>query len=187
MARCLHNLPDECSSGGEYVGVVVGSSIGVFPGNGSLVGGDGGCGMNGVPGGVAKASLYSPAHSSTSADSSPGKSMSREVNSPVGGDMGSSVNNGTRSSNCRTSDGAASPMGAIGATGAVLVCDAISGDAVVGVVGVSSMGDAALGGMTGAAGGMMGAAGATGGAAGGTMGTTVGGAGGAVMDSDGWG
>ena len=118
-----------------------------------------------------------------------------EGNSPVGGDMGSSVSNGTRSSNRRTSDGAAGPVGMIGATGAVLVCDAVSGDAVVGVVGVSSMGDAALGGMTGAAGvtggaadGMTGAVGATGGmagAAGGTMGTTVGGAGGAVMGSDG--
>ena len=119
-----------------------------------------------------------------------------EGNSPVGGDMGSSVSNGTRSSNRRTSDGAAGPVGMIGATGAVLVCDAVSGDAVVGVVGVSSMGDAALGGMTGAAGvtggaadatgGMAGAAGGTSGAAGGMIGTTVGGTGGAVMGSDGW-
>jgi len=62
-------------------------------------------------------------------------------------------------------------VGAIGATGAVLVCDAVLGDAVVGVVGVSSMGDAALGGMTSAAGGAMG--GMTG-AAGGTMGATGG-------------
>ncbi len=110
-----------------------------------------------------------------------------EGNSPVGGDMGSSVSNGTRSSNRRTSDGTAGPVGTIGATGAVLVCDAVSGDAVVGVVGVSSMGDAALGVMTGATGGMAGAAGGTSGAAGGTMGATVGGAGGAVMGSDGWG
>src|SRR6266581_3766900 len=110
--------------------------------------------------------------------------MSMEGNSPVGGDMGSSVSNGTRSSNRRTSDGAAGPVGMIGATGAVLVCDAVSGDAVVGVVGVSSMGDAALGGMTGAAGVTGGAADATGGMAGAAGGT--GGAGGAVMGSDGW-
>ena len=182
LARCLHSLSDECSSGGECVGVVVGNSIGVSPGDGSLVGGDGGCGMNGDPGGILKTSLYRAARSSTSADSSPGKSMSMEVNSPVGGDIGSSVSNGTRSSNRRTSGGAVGPIGPAGATGAVLVCDAISGDAVVGVVGVSSMGDAALGGMTGAAGATGGATGGmTGGAAGGTMGTTVGGAGGAVI------
>ena len=95
-----------------------------------------------------------------------------EGNSPVGGDIGSSVSNGTRSSNRGTSDGAAGPVDTIGATGAVLVCDAVSGDAVVGVVGVSSMGDAALGGMTGgAAGGTMGgAAGATGGVVGTVLG-----------------
>src|SRR6266581_9330817 len=118
--------------------------------------------------------------------------MSMGGNSPVGGDMGSSVSNGTRSSNRRTSDGAAGPMGMIGATGAVLVCNTVSGDAVVGVVGVSSMGDVALGGMTGAAGGTMGgmtgAAGGTmggmTGAAGGTMGTTEGGAGAEVMGGD---
>jgi len=165
--------------------VVVGSSIGVPLGDGSLVGGDGGCGMNGDPGGVLKTSLYIAARSSTSVDSNPGKSMSMEGNSPVGGDMGSSVSNGKRSSTRKTSDGTAGPMGPIGATGAVLVCDAVSGDVVVGVVGVSSMGDAALGGMAGTtggtAGGMTGAAGATGGAAGGMMGTAVGGAGGAEV------
>jgi len=176
--------------------VVVGSSIGASPGDGSLVGGDGGCGMNGSPGGVLKASLYRVVRSSTSADSNSGKSMFMGGNSPVSGDIGSSVSNGKMSSIHRTSGSTVGLVGLIGATGAVLICDAISGDAVVGVVGVSSMGDAALGGMTGAAGGMTGAAdamggatGATGGmagAAGGTMGTTVGGAGGAaVMGSDG--
>ncbi len=153
--------------------------------------------MNGDPGGVLKASLYSALRSSASADSSPGKLIFMGGNSPVGGDIGSSVNSGTRSSNRRTSGGTAGPIGAIGATGAVLICDAVSGDVVVDVVGASSMGDAALGGITGAAGvtgdaadGMTGAVGATGGmagAVGGTMGTTVGGAGGAVMGSDGWG
>ncbi len=40
------------ASGSEYVGVVFASSIGVSPGDDSLVGGDGGCGMSGDPGGV---------------------------------------------------------------------------------------------------------------------------------------
>jgi len=182
-ARCLHSLTDECSSGGECVGVVViGSLLGASLGDGSLVGGDGGCGMNDPSGCILKASLYSAACSWSSADSSPGKSMSMEGNSPVGGDIGSSVSNGKRSSICRASGGTVGPVGPIGVTGAVLVCDAILGDAVVGVVGMSSMGDAALGGITGVAGvtgGMMGAAG-------GTMGTTVGGVGGAaVVGSDG--
>jgi len=40
------------SSGSECLGVVVVTSIGVSLGDGSLVGGDGGCGMSGDPGGV---------------------------------------------------------------------------------------------------------------------------------------
>jgi len=188
LAKCLHSLTDECSSGGECVGVVVGSSIGASPGDGSLVGGDSSCGMNDSPGSILKASLYSAARSWSSANSSPSKSMFMEGNSPVGGDIGSSVNSGIRSSNCRTFGGTVGPVGPIGATGAVLVCDAVSGNAVVDMVGMSSMGDAALGDITGTT-GATGAVGATGsmvGAVGGTMGTTVGGAGGAaVMGSDG--
>ena len=67
-------------------------------------------------------------------------------------------------------------MGAIGATGAVLVCDAVLGDAVVGVVGVSFMDDATLGGMTSAAG-------VTGGVVGTVLG--AGGMGGMVDDGGG--
>jgi len=146
-------------------------------GDGSLVGGDGGCGMNGDPGGVSlNTSLYNAVCSWFAAVSRSGKSMFTGDSSPVGGDAGSAVNNGTMSSNCRTSGGVASPVGVTGATGAVLVCDAVSGDVVDGVVGVSSMGDAALGGMTGCA-------------AGGMMGTTVGAGGAEVVgsDGDGWG
>jgi len=114
--------------------------------------------------------------------------MSMEGNSLVGGDIGSSISNGKRSSICRASGGTVGLVGPIGVTGAVLVCDAVSGDAVVDVVGVSSMGDAALGDITGATGatGVAGAIGGMVGAVGSMMGTTVGGAGGAaVMGSDG--
>ena len=149
--------------------------------------------MNGVPGSILKMSPYNATCSSFATESRSGRSISTGDNPPTGGDQGSAVNSGTMSSNCGTSGGAVGLVGSISATGVVLVYDTVSGNVVDGVVGVSSMGDAALGGMIGGTacdvlgGSTGGTAGGMTGVVGSTMGTTVGMGGASVVGNGGWG